>query len=127
VPDDQREEAEARYRAAFSEWQVADADDDGRDAVESYAGQSPASDEKAVRKLIGYAIDHKLWVEIDYPSEKPENNLPRIVEPVSEDHAMVYGYCRWRKGDRVFRLNKIQSAVLRPRESDEADRRRVSS
>ena len=126
VPDGQREEAEARYRAAFAEWHVADTADNGKGAVESYTGLNPAPNEKAVRELIGYAIDHKLWVEIDYPSEKPENDLPRIVEPVSEDHAMVYGYCRWRKGDRVFRLNKIQAAVLRPRESDEADRRRGS-
>ena len=124
VPDGHREAAEARYRAAFAECHVAGTEDNGSDAVHSYTGRNPASDEKAVRKLVSYAIDHKLWVEIDYPSEKLENNPPRIVEPVSEDHAMVYGYCRLRRGDRVFRLDKIRSARLRPRAFEEADRRR---
>ena len=75
-----------------------------------YRGENPATSQPGVRQLLGYAADHRLCVEIAYGEEaEPEK---RLVEPVSEDHAMLFAYCRARKGDRVFKLEKIRHARL---------------
>ena len=70
--------------------------------------------------MMGYAIDRRLCVEIGYGPESEDGPDGRLVEPFSEDHAMLYAYCRSRRGDRVFRLDRIRFARLT---SERAQRR----
>ena len=82
------------------------------EAVQDFDGADPASKPKDVRELISYALGQGLCIVIDYDASDEEKSGRRIVEPISEDHAMLFAYCRDRKGDRVFRLDRIQSATL---------------
>ena len=82
------------------------------ESVRSYQGDDPAEATEAVRSLVEYAIDRHLCIVIDYDASDSEKSGKRIVEPISEDHAMLFAYCRDRKGDRVFRIDRIQRATL---------------
>jgi predicted DNA-binding transcriptional regulator YafY len=75
-----------------------------------YAGTNPATESNAMRTLIDYAINHQLRVEIAYGSSERDGH--RIIEPFSEDLTMLYAFCQTRRGDRVFRLDKIFFARL---------------
>ena len=110
VPDAQRLDALSRYRRAFERPFQRPSLDTGMRHLLHYRGENPATSQPGVRQLLGYAADHRLCVEIAYGEEaEPEK---RLVEPVSEDHAMLFAYCRARKGDRVFKLEKIRHARL---------------
>jgi predicted DNA-binding transcriptional regulator YafY len=112
VSDDHRLEAVERYRKAFDGLNKRAPTDGGIHDLIHYPGQNPATTSEDIVPLVGYAIDHGLCIEIDYKSDGQGNGTRRMVEPVSEDHAMLYAYCRSRKGDRVFRLQKIEFARL---------------
>ena len=109
VPDRRRQEAISRYRKVFEDAADASGADNGMRDLLHYSGDNPASQPSEIRPLIGYAIDHRLCVELDYGSEQV---VRRTVEPVSEGPTMLYAFCRDRKGDRVFRLDKIHFARL---------------
>ncbi len=87
---------------------------DGIKALVQYPGANPATGEADIRSLIGYAIDHRLCLEIDYLPERNVTATPRSIEPIFEDHGVLYGYCRHRKGERTFRIERIRSARLTP-------------
>ncbi len=112
VSDDHRHEAVERYRRAFHTLNKRAPADRGIHDLIHYPGQNPATTSEDIVSLVGYAIDHGLCIEIDYESDGQGSDARRIVEPVSEDHAMLYAYCRARKGDRVFRLKRIDFARL---------------
>jgi len=112
VSDDHRLEAINRYRTAFQALNKRAPTDGGLHDLIHYPGQNPATTLDEIVSLVGYAIDHGLCIEIDYETEGLSDGDRRVVEPVSEDHAMLYAYCRSRRGDRVFRLQKISFARL---------------
>jgi hypothetical protein len=108
APYEPRQQAEERYRQTFEQRKP-----DHREGLEDllrYAGTNPATESNAMRTLIGYAINHQLRVEIAYGSSKGDGH--RIIEPFSEDLTMLYAFCQTRRGDRVFRLDKIFFARL---------------
>jgi len=109
VPDQHREEASEHYEGAFKSISTKPGPDEGLRDLLLYQGVNPASTAEEVRPLLGYAIEHRLCVELTYGPEEAER---RIVEPASEDPAMLYAYCRSRRGDRVFRLDKVHLARL---------------
>ena len=109
VSDQHREEALSRYRKAFDRLFGSPPPDEGLQNLLHYPGENPTTCPAEICSLVGYAIDHRLCVEIGYGSEEAGR---RTVEPFSEDHAMLYAFCRDRKGDRVFRQNKILFARL---------------
>ena len=112
VPDDHRQNAADLYKGLFDYPFAKSVPDDGLQDLERYSGENPTSDAKAIRSLIGFGIDHNLCIEIGYGHEQEDHSNRRIVEPFSEDHAMLYAYCRERRGDRVFKLDKILFARL---------------
>lgn len=106
---------EAREHAAEAFAALAETPAEKRiQAVKEYEGKDPASKAGDIRELIGYALDNGLCLVIDYNASDDEKSGKRIVEPISEDHAMLFAYCRDRKGDRVFRIASIKSATLTP-------------
>ena len=112
VPDGQRQTAAKRYRRAI-EVQDRDTDADrARQDLLRYDGENPATRPSDVRSMVGYAIDRNLCVEIGYGPESGDGPESRLLEPFSEDHAMLYAFCRTRRGDRVFRLDRIRFARL---------------
>ncbi|MCZ6634021.1 MAG: helicase-associated domain-containing protein [bacterium] len=111
VPDQGRQEALARYGKDFeSLGKPAQSDESGLQDLLQYTGANPSSQATEIRPLVEYAIDHRLCVEIIYHVKGETSE--RTIEPFSEDHAMLYAFCQTRKGDRVFRMDKIQSARL---------------
>ena len=112
IPDRHRQTALKRYRKTI-EVQDRDTDADrARQDLLRYDGENPATRPSDVRSMVGYAIDRKLCVEIGYGPETEGGPEDRLVEPFSEDHAMLYAFCRARRGDRVFRLDRIHFARL---------------
>ncbi len=87
---------------------------DGIQALIHYPGTNPATGEADIRSLIGYAIDHCLCLEIEYHAERNATASSRSIEPIFEDHGVLYGFCRHRKGERTFRIERIRSARLIP-------------
>jgi hypothetical protein len=109
--DAQKIQAAQHYQEAFQ--QVVKGKNMREESLEDllrFTGTNPATTPPDIRAIITYAIDHRLRVEITYG---PTQEAPqRIVEPFSEDHAMLYAFCQTRNGDRVFRLDKIHFARL---------------
>ena len=103
------EKARLKYSAAFETAVKQIRESDGRAVKNAFQGASPASKEKDIRTLIDYAIENRMRVKIGYGGS---NHQDRIVEPSSEDEQMLYAYCRSRKGDRVFRVDRIAQAEL---------------
>lgn len=111
VSDQGRQQALARYSKDFeSLGKPAQSDESGLQDLLQYTGANPSSQAAEIRSLVEYAIDHRLCVEMIYHVKGETSE--RTVEPFSEDHAMLYAFCQARKGDRVFRMDKIQSARL---------------
>ena len=109
VPDQHRQEAISRFRKAFEGAAEVHRPDNGMRDLLHYTGENPASQPSDIRPLIAYAIDHRLCVELGCGSDQAAR---RTVEPVSEGPTMLYAFCRDRKGDRVFSLDKIHFARL---------------
>lgn len=109
VSDKHREEAIFRYKKNFDKLFQVIPLNNSLPALLDYPGKNPTTCQTEIRSLVEYAIDYKLCIEIKYGSQKTDR---RIVEPFSSDHAMIYAFCRNRKNDRVFRLNKILFARL---------------
>ena len=103
------EEAREKYAGAFESAVKQIRESDGRAVQNAFQGASPASEEKDIRTLIDYAIENRMRVKLGYGDT---NHQSRIVEPTSEDEQMLYAYCRSRKGDRVFRVDRIIQAEL---------------
>ncbi len=101
--------AKEKYDSGFDAAIAQIRESDGRAVKNAYLGTSPASDEKDIRTLIDYAIENRMRVRLGYGDR---NHQDRIVEPTSEDEQMLYAYCRSRKGDRVFRVDRIIQAEL---------------
>ena len=85
---------------------------DGIQALSQYKGANPAAGEVEISRLIEYAIDHRLCLEINYIAERSARESCRSIKPILVDHGVLYGFCRLRKGERPFRLERIQSARL---------------
>lgn len=81
-------------------------------ALSQYQGANPAAGEGDISRLIEYAIDHRLCLEVNYIAERSAKSKSRSIEPILVDHGVLYGFCRQRKGERPFRLDRIQSARL---------------
>ncbi len=103
------EQARLKYATAFETAVQQIRESDGRAVKNAFQGASPASKEKDIRTLIDYAIENRMRVKLGYGGS---NHQDRIVEPTSEDEQMLYAYCRSRKGDRVFRVDRIAQAEL---------------
>ena len=103
------DKARENYDEAFDSAIKQIRESDGRAVKNAFQGTSPASDEKDIRSLIDYAIENRMRVKLGYGDR---NHQDRIVEPTSEDEQMLYAYCRSRKGDRVFRVDRIVQAEL---------------
>ena len=112
VSDQRRQEALSRYLNAFESLFRTPPADGGMPDLLRFPGANPATGPSEIRFLVGYAIDHRLCVEIDYGAEGQKGAGRRLLQPLSEDHAMLYAFCRDRNGDRVFRVDKIRSARL---------------
>ena len=108
-PSDPLEESRQKYGEAFSGAVQRIRESDGRAVKNAFPGTNPASKEKDIRTLIDYAIENRMLVKLGYGDR---NHQDRIVEPTSEDDEMLYAYCRSRKGDRVFRVDRIVQAEL---------------
>lgn len=108
-PSEPLEKARAKYADAYAGAVNQIRESDGRAVKNAFQGATPASEEKDIRNLIDYAIENRVRVKIGYGDR---NHQDRIVEPTSEDDQMLYAYCRSRKGDRVFRVDRIVQAEL---------------
>jgi hypothetical protein len=108
-PSEPLEKARPKYDEAYQAAINQIRESDGRAVRNAFQGTSPASDEKDIRSLIDYAIENRVLVRLGYGDR---NHQERIVEPTSEDDQMLYAYCRSRKGDRVFRVDRIVQADL---------------
>ena len=110
-PDAPREEAATRYKALFQTMlQPPQNREDGLEELLRFTGPNPSTVPEEMKAIIDYAIDRQLCVEIAYGND--EHAPKRIIEPFSEDHTMLYAFCRERKGDRVFRTDRIHFARL---------------
>ncbi len=108
-PDRQRRiDAASRYRKAFQELRRPSAGESGVQDLLRYVGQNPASDPVDIRAMVRYAIDHRLCVEIHYPSI----DVRHVIEPVAEDPTTLYAISPERRGDRIFRIEKVGLARL---------------
>ncbi|MBS11730.1 MAG: hypothetical protein CME19_09020 [Gemmatimonadetes bacterium] len=108
-PGEPLEKAKAKYTDAFESAIKQIRESDGRAVKNAYQGNTPASKAKDIRKLIDYAIENRMRIKLGYGDR---NHQGRVVEPTSEDDQMLYAYCRSRKGDRVFRVDRIVQAEL---------------
>ena len=108
-PSEPLDKAREKYGEAFDSAIQQIRESDGRAVKNAFQGSSPASEEKEIRSLIDYAIENRMRVKLGYGDR---NHQDRIVEPTSEDEQMLYAYCRSRKGDRVFRVDRIVQAEL---------------
>jgi hypothetical protein len=108
-PSEPLEKAREKYSEIFGTAVKQIRVTDGRALKNAFQGSSPASEEKEIRSLIEYAIENRMPVKLGYGDR---NHQDRIVEPTSGDEQMLYAYCRSRKGDRVFRLDRIIQAEL---------------
>jgi hypothetical protein len=108
-PSEPLEKAREKYSEIFGTAVKQIRESDGRALKNAFHGSSPASEEKEIRSLIEYAIENRMRVKLSYGDR---NHQDRIVEPTSEDEQMLYAYCRSRKGDRVFRVDRIIQAEL---------------
>jgi hypothetical protein len=110
-PDTPRKEASDRYSALLQTLlQPTKSPKDGLEELLRFTGANPSTQPSEMRAIIAYAIDHQLCVEIAYGND---TNAPkRLIEPFSEDPTMLYAFCRERKGDRVFRTDRIHFARL---------------
>ncbi len=108
-PSEPLEAAREKYAGAFDTAVKQIRESDGRAVKNAFQGSSPALEEKEIRSLIDYAIENRMRVKLSYGDR---NHQDRIVEPTSEDEQMLYAYCRSRKGDRVFRVDRIIQAEL---------------
>ncbi|MFT5369224.1 MAG: hypothetical protein ACI8V2_004198 [Candidatus Latescibacterota bacterium] len=110
-PDAPREEAASRYSTLFQTMLHPPQNrEDGLEELLRFTGPNPSTVPAEMKAIIAYAIDHQLCVEIAYGNDA--NAPKRIIEPFSDDHAMLYAFCRERKGDRVFRTDRIHFARL---------------
>jgi hypothetical protein len=110
-PDAPREEAASRYNTLFHALLNPPKNrEEGLEELLRFTGPNPSTVSEEVKAIIAYAIDHELCAEIAYGNDADAPK--RIIEPFSEDHAMLYAFCRERKGDRVFRTDKIHFARL---------------
>ena len=81
-------------------------------ALSQYRGANPATCESDIARLIEYAIERRLCLEIVYRAERSGRDTTRSIEPILVDHGVLYGFCRHRKGERPFRIDRIQCAGL---------------
>lgn len=110
-PDAPRKEAGQHYQALFQRLlQPPKNRAEGLEELLRFTGPNPSTIASEIKAIIAYAIDHQLCVEIAYGNDA--NAPKRTIEPFSEDHAMLYAFCQERKGDRVFRVEKIHFARL---------------
>ena len=82
---------------------------DGSNTLAEFTGPNPASEGDDILSVVDFAIRQKLCLRLEYGAQ---GNGDRVVQPTSEDEKMLYAYCRNRKGDRGFRLDRIQWAEL---------------
>ncbi len=82
---------------------------DGTGTLAEFTGPNPATENNDILNVVDFAIRRKLCLRLEYGAQ---GNGDRIVQPTSEDEKMLYAYCRNRKGDRVFRLDRIHRAEL---------------
>jgi hypothetical protein len=110
-PDAPRIEAATRYHDILQAvFKPAKNREDGLEELLRFTGPNPSTDPAEIKTIIAYAMAHELCAEIAYGHDAYAPK--RIIEPFSEDHAMLYAFCRERKGDRVFRTDKIHFARL---------------
>ena len=114
IPDSECQDARSDYHETFETLFNSGRPHDGFQALRRYPGANPATAEADVKFLIGYAIDHRLGLEIDYRDERVARTSSRSIEPIFEDHGVLCGFCRHRKGERTFRIDRIRSARLTP-------------
>ena len=114
IPDSECRDALNDYCKTFESLFKGGPSRDGIQALIQYPGTNPATAGADVKGLIGYAIDHRLCLEIDYLAERSDATSSRSIEPLFEDHGVLYGFCRHRKGERMFQLERIRSARLTP-------------
>ena len=82
---------------------------DGSTTLAEFTGPNPASENDDIMSVVDFAIRRKLCLRLEYGAQ---GNGDRVVQPTSEDEKMLYAYCRNRKGDRVFRLDRIHRVEL---------------
>jgi hypothetical protein len=68
---------------------------------------------QAVYSLISHAIQNRRVLRIAYRGRTGANET-RDIEPLDQDGVHCRAYCRLRRDFRTFRLDRIQSAQLRP-------------
>ena len=112
IPDSESHGALNDYCRSFESLFRGGSSRDDIQALSQYQGANPAAGEDDVSRLIEYAIDHRLCLEINYIAERNAKSTSRSIEPILVDHGVLYGFCRQRKGERPFRLDRIQSARL---------------
>ena len=118
IPNSECRDARSDYCETFESLFRSGQPHDGFETLMQYPGANPATAEADVKYLIGYAIDHRLGLEIDYHDERVAGTSSRSIKPIFEDHGVLCGYCRHRKGERTFRIDRIRSARLTPSSAD---------
>jgi hypothetical protein len=109
APAEQLDRLRDRYGKAFARVATAAPAADGPRKLSLFDGANPADTPDGLRSLLGYAIENRLCVRLFYGAP----TLPeRIVQPASDDDQMLYAFCRARRGDRVFRYDRIRRAEL---------------
>ena len=81
-------------------------------ALSGYTGANPATGEGDISRLIEYAMEHRLCLEIVFTTERSAKTTSRSIEPILADDGVLYGFCRHRKGERPFRIDRIERARL---------------
>ena len=112
IPDSEIQVAVNDYYQSFDSLFRGGPSRDDIQALSQYKGANPAAGEGDISRLIEYAIDHRLCLEINYVADRSARKSCRSIEPILVDHGVLYGFCRLRKGERPFRLERIQSARL---------------
>ncbi len=112
IPDSECRDALDDYCRTFEALFSGPPSRDGIQALVQYPGINPATVAADIRCLIEYAIGHRLCLEIDYRAERGANTSSRSIEPIFEVDGVLYGFCRQRKGERMFRLDRIRNARL---------------
>lgn len=85
---------------------------EGKKRKSGYSGPNPATQPGDREKLLRFAHAAELKVEIAYDVGAHGKPVARTVTPLSVDSHYLDAYCHQKRGERLFRLDRIESVRL---------------